>query len=62
MFRVLSTFALVFMLLFAMNAKEIHVSKSGNNSNQGTAASPYLTIQKAANVASAGDIVSYNFV
>ncbi|MDO6761474.1 carbohydrate-binding protein [Tamlana sp. 2_MG-2023] len=36
---------------------EIHVSKTGNDSNSGTEASPYRTIEKAANVAVAGDVV-----
>ncbi|KXX69353.1 T9SS type A sorting domain-containing protein [Flammeovirga sp. SJP92] len=40
-----------------LSAKEIHVSKNGNNANSGTSSSPYLTIQKAANVAVAGDVV-----
>ncbi|KXX67047.1 T9SS type A sorting domain-containing protein [Flammeovirga sp. SJP92] len=38
-------------------ATEIHVSKNGDDANSGTSSSPYLTIQKAANVASAGDVV-----
>lgn len=38
-------------------AREIHVSKAGNDSNSGDARSPYLTIGKAADVAQPGDIV-----
>jgi len=38
-------------------AKEYHVSKSGNDSNEGTKASPFLTIQTAANIAQPGDII-----
>ncbi|AWB65665.1 beta-1,3(4)-glucanase precursor [Saccharobesus litoralis] len=38
-------------------AKEIYVSKSGNDSNSGEQSSPYLTLNKAANEAVAGDTV-----
>ena len=38
-------------------AKNIYVSKTGNDNNSGTQAAPYLTISKAASVAVAGDIV-----
>ncbi len=38
-------------------AADYYVSASGNDSNSGTLASPYQTIQKAANVAVAGDTV-----
>ena len=37
--------------------REIHVSKKGNDFNDGTSGSPYLTIQKAADAAMAGDTV-----
>ena len=36
-------------------AEEIHVAKNGNNRNPGTAVSPLLTIQAAANLAQPGD-------
>ena len=38
-------------------AKDIYVTKSGNDNNAGTQAAPYLTISKAAQVAVAGDKV-----
>ncbi len=38
-------------------AKIYHVSKKGSNQNPGTEAEPFLTIQKAADVAYAGDTV-----
>ncbi|WP_152286209.1 T9SS type A sorting domain-containing protein [Flavicella marina] len=38
-------------------SRDIYVAKTGNDSNPGTEASPYLTITKAANVAVAGDVV-----
>jgi parallel beta-helix repeat protein len=38
-------------------AAEYYVSKSGNNSNPGTEAQPWKTIQKAANTLTAGDTV-----
>lgn len=51
--------SLVSLILFSgvSVAKEIHVAKSGKDSNAGTSTSPYVTIQKAANVAKAGDVV-----
>lgn len=39
-----------------IGAVEYHVSTTGNNLNPGSAASPFLTIQKAANVMVAGDV------
>jgi Secretion system C-terminal sorting domain/Protein of unknown function (DUF1565)/DUF5010 C-terminal domain len=53
-------FALFFQILllsFYANAKEIHVAITGNNTNAGTAAAPFRTINKAASVALSGDIV-----
>lgn len=41
----------------AIAEKGFYVSKSGSDSNTGTAASPFKTIQKAANIAKAGDTV-----
>ncbi len=41
-----------------ISAKEYHVAKTGNDNNQGTSESPFLTIQTAANIANAGDIVT----
>ena len=57
--RKLKTFIFLILLLLAgiLSAKEIHVSKLGNDSNNGSAASPYKTVTKAANVAVAGDVV-----
>ncbi|WP_303319038.1 T9SS type A sorting domain-containing protein [Flavivirga abyssicola] len=48
-----------FSLLFSVqaNAKEIHVAKNGKNSNPGTKAKPFVTIQKAADVANPGDVI-----
>lgn len=45
------------LLAIPLFAKTIYVSKTGNNSNSGTEAQPYLTISKAAQVAVAGDVV-----
>ncbi len=39
-------------------AREIHVAKSGNDTNAGGAESPYLTISKAAAVARPGDTIT----
>ncbi|MGQ9574871.1 MAG: right-handed parallel beta-helix repeat-containing protein [Thermoguttaceae bacterium] len=41
----------------AANAREIHVARSGNDQNAGTADAPYLTINKAAQEALPGDTV-----
>jgi len=38
-------------------ATEYHVAKTGNDSNVGSAGKPFLTINKAAGVATAGDII-----
>jgi len=45
-------------LTLAVSAKEYHVAKTGNDNNPGTADSPFLTIQTAANIAQPGDIVT----
>ncbi len=59
--KFLKSFFLVQVLLgwlsFSLLAQEIHVSKSGNDSNSGTSDSPYLTISKAASVAEPGDVI-----
>ncbi len=39
-------------------AKEIHVSKAGNDSNSGISSEPLLTISKAAEIAEAGDVIT----
>lgn len=46
---------ITFSTLFA---KEYHVAKTGNNSNPGTTAQPFLTIQAAADVAQPGDVIT----
>ncbi|MGY6649713.1 right-handed parallel beta-helix repeat-containing protein [Wenyingzhuangia sp. IMCC45574] len=50
----LFSFLLVHFLGFS---RDIYVSKSGNDSNDGSESNPYLTISKAASIAVAGDIV-----
>jgi alpha-L-arabinofuranosidase len=50
-------FALTISCSIALNATTLHVAKTGNDANTGTAASPYLTISKAAIKAVAGDVV-----
>ena len=42
----------------AVSAREIHVSKTGDDSNSGTSSEPFLTIQKAADIANAGDVIT----
>jgi len=41
-----------------VSAKEYHVAKTGNDVNTGTLESPLLTIQAAANLAQAGDVIT----
>ncbi len=55
--RKLNLALLSLLCVFAAQAKNIHVSPSGSNSNKGTAESPYRTISKAALVALAGDSI-----
>ncbi|MFY0598183.1 MAG: right-handed parallel beta-helix repeat-containing protein [Cyclobacteriaceae bacterium] len=51
------TLLFVVSFLNVVDAKDIYVMKSGNDSNDGSMGSPYLTIGKAASVAVAGDVV-----
>lgn len=44
-------------VLKKMNHKEYHVAKNGSDSNIGTREAPFVTIQKAADTAKAGDRV-----
>ena len=45
-------------IFFTLSAKEYHVAKTGNDDNPGTTEAPFLTIQKAANIAQAGDVIT----
>jgi hypothetical protein len=49
---------LVLALCFTISAKEYHVAKTGNDQNNGVLKSPFLTIQKAANIAWPGDVIT----
>ena len=51
-------FLLLSILSVAVSAKEYHVAKTGNDKNSGAEKSPFLTIQAAANVAQAGDVIT----
>lgn len=48
---------LTLVLCVAVSAKEYHVAKNGDDHNKGTKESPFLTIQKAADLALPGDII-----
>ncbi|WP_281225277.1 right-handed parallel beta-helix repeat-containing protein [Flavobacterium aquiphilum] len=50
---------LIFWLIitFGLSAKEIHVSVRGNDTNEGTLMKPFRTINHAAQIAVAGDVV-----
>ena len=41
-----------------LQAREYHVAKTGSDTNDGSAASPFLTISKAAMVLKTGDTVT----
>ena len=45
-------------LCLNISAKEYHVHKNGSDLNSGTQEDPFLTIQAAANIAKAGDVVT----
>jgi alpha-N-arabinofuranosidase len=45
-------------LATALHAAEFHVALSGHDTNPGTAAAPFLTIQHAADVAQPGDVIT----
>ena len=45
-------------MMLPITAKEYHVSKSGNDKNPGTNEAPFLTIQAAADIAHAGDVIT----
>jgi len=53
---------LIFLSLLALTssifAREFHISKKGNDANNGTKVSPFLTIQKAADIAVPGDVIT----
>jgi len=42
----------------AANGKEYHVAKTGDDKNEGSSSSPLLTIQAAAEIAQAGDVIT----
>ncbi len=47
----------IVVVLNSVSAKEYHVTKAGNDENNGTLQSPLLTIQAAANIAQPGDFI-----
>lgn len=48
----------LFIIAQFVESKEYHVSVSGNDNNRGTAEAPFKTIQKAADIAYPGDIIT----
>ena len=50
--------ASLIMMAFQLNAASFYVSKTGNDSNNGSSNSPWLTIQYAVNQLNAGDTLS----
>lgn len=50
--------ALALLMSFGLSAKDYHVAKTGSDQNDGSAEAPFLTINKAAMVLKAGDVVT----
>ena len=50
------TLFLLIIFISIISANDYYVSNNGNNNNAGTIDNPFLTIQKAADVMTAGDI------
>ena len=48
---------LLMFLVFQLSARTIYVSTTGNDSNDGSEASPILNIQTAVNLAQPGDMI-----
>ena len=49
---------LLLLMCTVAAAREYHVSKYGNDANNGSAASPYTTISAAAQIAQSGDVIT----
>ncbi|HEY5511795.1 MAG TPA: right-handed parallel beta-helix repeat-containing protein [Prolixibacteraceae bacterium] len=58
MTKVLFQLLVAFALATTLQAREWHVAKSGNDTNSGSGSSPLLTIQRGAELAKAGDIIT----
>lgn len=56
--RLINSFLLLMIFSLTVSAKEYHVAKTGNDANPGTLGSPLHTIQAAANLAQAGDVIT----
>ena len=54
----LASFGLIFIIGVICSAKEYHVSKIGNDSNNGSATNPFKTISAAALIAQPGNIIT----
>ena len=52
------TFFLISIQSFFLISQEYHVAKNGNDSNDGTLESPFLTISKAAKIALPGSVIT----
>lgn len=56
--KTILTAAMAFMASASIWATEYHVAKTGSDQNDGSAASPFLTINKAAMILKPGDVVT----
>jgi hypothetical protein len=58
MSRIVVSFACIFGFISAVHGKEFHVATGGNDANPGTRREPLRTIQKAADLAQPGDVIT----
>ena len=56
--RLLLPLLTLFLYCFVIHAKEFHVSEKGNDSNEGNVTAPFRTINRAAQAAYPGDIIT----
>ena len=56
--RRLQSILFALILSITVTAKEYHVAKSGDDANNGAIDSPFLSIQAAADIAQAGDVIT----
>ena len=54
----LKLFLILMLITVSVFSEEYHVAKTGNDENSGSASSPFLSIQKAANLAQPGDVIT----
>ena len=58
MIKIVLTLVFGIFTITGISAKEFHVAKTGNNSNEGSLESPFLTISRAVEFAMPGDTIT----